>query len=130
MQRQQYSLPEANSHKVVFNNGSGIVGIVGIRTGYVVVPQGHPWHSSVSEDNSGDFPEVHGGITWSGKLPTYIHDELILEDYYSIGWDYNHFANSLQQQLGISFGIMPTFKIISDEVVMVCQSALDLSNNS
>ena len=128
-QRPRSVLPEGISHKVVFNNGSGIVGIVSKRQGYVAFPKDHPYNG-LSENDSGNFPKVHGGITWWGNLPDDIHNELNLENYYSIGWDYNHFSNSSEQQHCISNDISPTFQIISDEVLMVCQKALELSNNS
>ena len=41
----------------------------GALCGYVGVPAGHPWHGAGYDDvrtGAGDWPDVHGGLTFSG----------------------------------------------------------------
>lgn len=42
-------------------------GFLGIPCGYVVLPEGHPLHGVEYQDMD-DWPDVHGGVTWTGEL--------------------------------------------------------------
>lgn len=68
--------------------------------GYVAVPPGHPWHGknyddvrTVNADGDEDWPDVHGGLTYSGECSGHIcHVPKPGEpdDVWWVGFDCNH----------------------------------------
>jgi len=123
-------LPINVSGQVVFDNNN-IVGVVGRRQGYVGVPRGHPWDGVITVDSeeckSLPFPDVHGGVTWSNNIPSSIPASHSNKDLYWIGWDYCHYcgssSSSSDMMLGISYGVTPTYNMLRDEVLRVCNAA-------
>ena len=125
---QQTVLPTGVSGQVVFVDSNNIVGVVGRRQGYVGVPRGHSWDGVITVDsgecNSLPFPDVHGGVTWSSnEAPSNIPASHSTQDLYWIGWDYCHYCGSNDMMMGISYGVRPTFEILRDEVLRVCNAA-------
>ena len=119
-------LPNGQSSAVVFEQ-DGVVGVVGRRMGYVGVPRSHLWSGVVDDDgrNSDElpFPDVHGGVTWAGPVPSSVPAAYAGRDLYWVGWDYNHFCGDNDMRLGLSYGVRPTYAMLRDEVVRVCQVA-------
>lgn len=57
---------------------------------YVGVKEGHPWFKERYPIEG--FPEVHGGLTFSGYLNYEIEPE---QKWWWLGWDHGHFGDKL-----------------------------------
>lgn len=65
-----------------------LVGLdMGHRCGYVLIPDGHPWHA-VNDTRDGPLGnvDVHGGVTWTGPLDP--------DDNWWIGFDCAHLGDA------------------------------------
>lgn len=61
--------------------------------GYVVLPQGHPYHGKTWEELPFD---VHGGITFSQFAPDWAEDFDFNEDEWVIGFDTAHYGDTME----------------------------------
>jgi len=125
-------LPEGVDFEVVTPPNDDALGVVTRRQGYIVFPPTHPWRNGMdaSEYYVPDFPDVHGGITYirSGSEFVSQHPGLdVPDDSVVVGWDYNHFISS--DDTALSYGVLATFEIIRDEVLMVYAAAMEALNN-
>lgn len=114
-------------------------GVVAKRGGFIFVHPNHPF--TKFKDIEYSIPlDVHGGITYYNQNNEKFSSLNIPEDYWVIGWDYNHSRNSDEMNKGISYSnikdtdsgsankieskVIPTFEIIKDEVIKACNYAL------
>lgn len=66
-------------------------GPVGPLCGYVGVPAGHPWYGK-DYDSIEPYPDVHGGLTYSGKCHYPICHEAD-EEVWWVGFDCGHLGD-------------------------------------
>lgn len=121
-------LPSGKIYQVVYNQNN-IIGFLARRQCYIAVLSEHKYYGK-NDDwlNSSDFPQVHGGVTWSYSYGTnpVLKDAIasipeLTAQHWVIGWDYNHFANMEQMMTGLSYGVKPTFELLKNECVDVCK---------
>jgi hypothetical protein len=120
-------LPSGQIYKIVYNQNN-VIGFLARRQCYVAVLPGHQYYEKDDDWlNSSDFPPVHGSVTWTHSYGTHpvLRDAIasipeLTPQHWVIGWDYNHFANMEQMMSGLSYGIKPTFELLKNECIDVC----------
>lgn len=75
----------------------------GYANGYVAVSKSHPWFNKSYFGEIENSINIHGGVTFSGKLKGVSPDSLIMinegeklpEEYWAFGFDTMHFLDNL-----------------------------------